>query len=216
MDPYKHMGMDKSDPSALRGQGLYGGAQDPASYYAGFQQLGADMGGMSAMASMAGMAGMAGMGGMGGMGFGDLGGAGMENMALANEHQQNMHYYQEYCRLYIINAGLTTQMKELIAEKNELLNRIAELEKNDKSIKDHHSHTSDAENDKKSRMRRKAAEIERHYKCIVTTCQKTYGAEGSLMQHIRLKHPDVTSDPDWKAKVLKAHEHLEQGDEDEQ
>ncbi len=110
-------------------------------------------------------------------------------MALANEHQQNMHYYQEYCRLYIINAGLTTQMKELIAEKNELLNRIAELEvnfscrcrrvnklkkKNDNKIKDHHSHTSDAD-DKKSRMRRKAAEIERHYKCIVTTCQKTYG-----------------------------------------
>jgi len=213
MDPYKHMGMDAS---ALRGQGLYDMgdkyAQDPSSYYAGLAQ----MGGMGGMGGMPGMAGMAGMQGMGGMGFGDLGGTGLENMVPQND--QNINYYQEYCRLFIANVVLTTQMKELIAEKNELMMRLNELEKRgggEKSGKEHHSHSSDAGNDKKSRMRRKAAEIERHYKCPSTTCQKTYGAEGSLMQHIRLKHPDITQDPDWKAKVLKQHEDAEEGGDEQ-
>ena len=43
-------------------------------------------------------------------------------------NDQNMNYYQEYCKLFIANVVLTNQMKELIAEKNELLARIAELE----------------------------------------------------------------------------------------
>jgi len=41
---------------------------------------------------------------------------------------QNMNYYQEYCRLFIANVVLTSQMKELIAEKNELLARVNDLE----------------------------------------------------------------------------------------
>lgn len=43
-------------------------------------------------------------------------------------NDQNINYYQEYCRLYIANVVLTNQMKELIAEKNELLTRLTELE----------------------------------------------------------------------------------------
>jgi len=41
---------------------------------------------------------------------------------------QNTNYYQEYCRLFIANVVLTTQMKELVAEKNELMARLSKLE----------------------------------------------------------------------------------------
>ncbi len=50
------------------------------------------------------------------------------NMVPPND--QNSNYYQEYCRLFIANVVLTTQMKEIIAEKNELLLKLSELEVN--------------------------------------------------------------------------------------
>ena len=40
-------------------------------------------------------------------------------------------------------------------------------------------------------MRRNADEIERYYKCTVKVCGKSYGSEGSLNQHYKLKHPDI-------------------------
>lgn len=46
-------------------------------------------------------------------------------------------------------------------------------------------------NDKKKRYRRTANEIERHYKCPADTCKKKYGSEGSLNQHVKLKHPEI-------------------------
>jgi|JI10StandDraft_1071094.scaffolds.fasta_scaffold262261_2 hypothetical protein len=39
------------------------------------------------------------------------------------------------------------------------------------------------------RTRRTANEIKRHYRCMVDECTKSYGSEGSLNQHIKLKHP---------------------------
>jgi len=47
------------------------------------------------------------------------------------------------------------------------------------------------EDDRKKRFRRTASEIERHYRCPVETCQKSYGSEGSLNQHVKLKHFEV-------------------------
>lgn len=46
-------------------------------------------------------------------------------------------------------------------------------------------------NDKQKRHRRKAVHIDRHFQCPVSSCGKTYGSEGSLNQHIKLKHPGV-------------------------
>lgn len=40
----------------------------------------------------------------------------------------------------------------------------------------------------KKRLRRTANEIARHYICKVDNCGKSYGSEGSLNQHIKLKH----------------------------
>jgi len=46
------------------------------------------------------------------------------------------------------------------------------------------------DNEKKKRHRRQANEIARHYKCPMNDCPKSYGSEGSLNQHIKLKHPE--------------------------
>lgn len=50
------------------------------------------------------------------------------------------------------------------------------------------SHTSS--HSKKKRYRRLAKQIERSNCCPEKSCNKSYGSEGSLHQHIRLKHPD--------------------------
>jgi len=124
------------------------------------------------------------------------------NMIASDEH--NMNYYQEYCRLFIANVVLTTQMKELVSEKNELLAKLAKLEQ--KKNEDF-AHTPNSNNesydDKKKRFRRTASEIDRHYRCPVESCQKAYGFIGSLNQHIKLKHPNLATTPDLKLKLMK-------------
>ena len=45
--------------------------------------------------------------------------------------------------------------------------------------------------EKRRRIRRAASEIQRRFKCQVENCQKSYGSEGSLNQHIKLKHPEL-------------------------
>jgi hypothetical protein len=45
--------------------------------------------------------------------------------------------------------------------------------------------------DKQKRHRRRATLIDRHYQCPLQTCSKNYGSEGSLNQHMKLKHPEV-------------------------
>lgn len=53
----------------------------------------------------------------------------------------------------------------------------------------HNMQMMDAE-DQHKRHRRTAHEIARHYKCpLRQECHKSYGSEGSLNQHIKLKHP---------------------------
>lgn len=44
----------------------------------------------------------------------------------AGEEDQ-LNYYNEYCRLYLANAVLSTQLKELNTEKAELLNKLCKL-----------------------------------------------------------------------------------------
>jgi hypothetical protein len=46
------------------------------------------------------------------------------------------------------------------------------------------------DNEKRKRHRRNANEITRHYKCPLSDCPKSYGSEGSLNQHIKIKHPE--------------------------
>jgi len=141
-------------------------------------------------------------------GFGNSAGGGLESMLPPND--QNANYYQEYCRLFIANVVLTTQMKELIAEKNEILQRISDLERGEKTSVNKKNKSPETHDDKKSRIRRKANEVERLYKCTDMQCQKSYGSEGSLFQHMKLKHPELTEDPDWKMKLLTAQGHTQE------
>ena len=42
--------------------------------------------------------------------------------------------------------------------------------------------------DRRKRSRRSASEIQRNFICPEKNCQKAYGSEGSLLQHMKLKH----------------------------
>ena len=46
------------------------------------------------------------------------------------------------------------------------------------------------DNEKKKRHRRTATEIARCYKCPIEDCPKSYGGEGALNQHLKLKHKE--------------------------
>lgn len=54
----------------------------------------------------------------------------------------------------------------------------------------------------KKRHRRTAQEIERKFRCEVTSCGKAYGSEGALKMHVRLKHSDDAIITSCKPEVV--------------
>lgn len=48
--------------------------------------------------------------------------------------------------------------------------------------------TFDITDERRKRHRRTANEISRHYVCPIEDCPKSYGSEGSLNQHLKIKH----------------------------
>lgn len=67
-------------------------------------------------------------------------------------------------------------------------------------------HENSSGEEKKKRVRRCASQIERKFICPVPNCEKSYGTEGSMAQHMRLKHPGVAYNmadlnPDTPPKV---------------
>lgn len=106
---------------------------------------------------------------------------------LTQEEDVNFNYYHEYCRLHLANVVLMSQMRELVNERNELTNRFTKLQKKGDEIRDGER----SDENRKKRFRRTADEIERHYRCPVVTCQRSYGSEGSLNQHLKLKHYEL-------------------------
>jgi len=116
---------------------------------------------------------------------------------------QNTNYYQEYCRLFIANVVLTTQMKELVAEKNELLSKLSKLEQRQSEMALKSPSLGGDSESKKKRERRRACEIDRHYTCPIEKCQKSYGSEGSLNQHVKNKHPELANNPEFRMNSLK-------------
>jgi hypothetical protein len=80
-----------------------------------------------------------------------------------SEKDTNFAYYHEYCRLFLANTVLLTQMRQLFNERNELTSRFVKLEKKGDDI-----HRGEkGEDDRKKRFRRTAGEIERHYRCSI-------------------------------------------------
>ena len=95
-------------------------------------------------------------------------------------------------RLYLANIALTSQVKDLVEEKSMLAHRLSKYEVQSTTMQDEEAYSSfDRNHEKNKRFRRTAHEIDRFYKCSVRSCDKSYGSEGSLNQHYKLKHPEI-------------------------
>ena len=107
-------------------------------------------------------------------------------------------YYQQFRRIYSVSHHLETEKIRLKQVVNELKARIrdVELKLNNGEIKKQVKlaelkNENQSEENKSKRARRTAEEIEKKFKCQVPFCQRYYGSEGSLQQHIKLKHPQM-------------------------
>eukprot|EP01017_Pseudomicrothorax_dubius_P013745 TRINITY_DN1615_c0_g1_i7.p1 TRINITY_DN1615_c0_g1~~TRINITY_DN1615_c0_g1_i7.p1 ORF type:complete len:217 (-),score=38.12 TRINITY_DN1615_c0_g1_i7:52-702(-) len=102
----------------------------------------------------------------------------------------NFAYYHEYSRIFPTNVLLQTQMRGLLSEKAELMMKLSQLEKKTNELTGKTSGQFELVQTKKKRIRRMANQIDRLHKCPCAPCPKSYGSEGSLHQHLRLKHND--------------------------
>ena len=97
----------------------------------------------------------------------------------------------------------------LLDEKNELLQKVGKSEpatSQQKAVTERPQSSwvmSGQCFDRKKRHRRTAGEIERHYRC--PNCLKSYGSEGSLSQHIKLKHRGLNLDSARQQTNMNAH-----------
>ena len=119
--------------------------------------------------------------------------------------------YKEICQLTVANMVLHHQVIRLHSEIKEVLNKICKLNRpiimSNSNLAQNHKketvpvnsnglHSIENMMEKKKRFRRVADEIERLFKCPVSTCQKSYGlilyrSEGSLNQHLKIKHNNI-------------------------
>jgi hypothetical protein len=117
---------------------------------------------------------------------------GMNTVIQPDYQQQTLearNYGQEAYHLYLTNNIITNKINELLAEKSQILMRLALLDKTQNPIPQYKLSQVHMSQSKKKRLRRAANQIDRHYRCPITSCAKSYGSEGSLYQHIKLKHP---------------------------
>jgi len=57
---------------------------------------------------------------------------------------------------------------------------------------------------KPKKRRRKRHEIVRNFKCTITGCNKSYGSEGALKTHIKLKHTTTTATDNTKSWISRS------------
>jgi uncharacterized protein with von Willebrand factor type A (vWA) domain len=81
--------------------------------------------------------------------------------------------YNEYCKLIVYNRLLNDRLKELTSERDKQKQKYEILQ-------------DTFPNGKHKRFRRNAGQIKRIFKC--PTCEKSYGSEASLKNHIKFKH----------------------------
>ena len=106
--------------------------------------------------------------------------------------EQNYKYYLEFLKIEETNRILKNELGNLIDEKNKLKQYIARLERKNRKL--HPTKSKNFVNDlytNRKRHRRGKNEIKRSFMCIYPGCGKTYGSEGSLNQHIKIKHGDA-------------------------
>lgn len=100
---------------------------------------------------------------------------------------------------------MQNQIRQLLLERQEMWQKMQKMQtkKKEEEVEDSKgeqsliAHSSIMQGEillqKQKRHRRTANEIERHYKCQVEQCGKLYGSEGSLNQHMKIKHPEFAA-----------------------
>eukprot|EP00331_Platyophrya_macrostoma_P023883 CAMPEP_0176440340 /NCGR_PEP_ID=MMETSP0127-20121128/20508_1 /TAXON_ID=938130 /ORGANISM="Platyophrya macrostoma, Strain WH" /LENGTH=162 /DNA_ID=CAMNT_0017824837 /DNA_START=206 /DNA_END=694 /DNA_ORIENTATION=+ len=101
------------------------------------------------------------------------------------------------------NELLQLQVHSLTLEKEKLAEQLEAAQGTLKSATSQEAPTEDP-NVKKKRFRRVAKDIARDFRCPVSTCGKCYGSEGSLHQHLRLKHPDKFQELKLDGEIISA------------
>eukprot|EP00826_Nyctotherus_ovalis_P031779 TRINITY_DN2552_c0_g2_i5.p2 TRINITY_DN2552_c0_g2~~TRINITY_DN2552_c0_g2_i5.p2 ORF type:complete len:169 (-),score=31.65 TRINITY_DN2552_c0_g2_i5:134-640(-) len=112
---------------------------------------------------------------------------------------QQSAYYEDYCRLYFASIFYVNQLRVIVDERNKLA-QILEREESGQRDSEM-SGRNDWSGESRKRRRRTADKIQRHYRCPVANCNRSYGSEGSLNQHKRLKHPELCGGDD-KSRAL--------------
>ena len=100
--------------------------------------------------------------------------------------QQNYKYYLEFIKTEQINQLLKNQLNNLQIEKNNLKQLITRLERKNKKLKIKNIEKINDLYVNRKRHRRNKNELIREFKCNL--CEKKYGSEGTLKQHLKIKH----------------------------
>lgn len=92
--------------------------------------------------------------------------------------------------LFMINIVLNTKIKRLQEELEDLKDTLKRFktQKTIKTVSSNSKYKSDGP--KPKRKRKKKSEVERNYACNIDNCDKSYGSENSLNQHMKIKHPE--------------------------
>ena len=88
---------------------------------------------------------------------------------------ETMKDYQEFCKLTLYNHLLNERLVSLCEEKEKIQNKLSALQEA-------------YPGGKKKRIRRNADQIRRIFRCV--HCEKSYGSEASLKNHLKYKHSD--------------------------
>lgn len=134
----------------------------------------------------------------------------MSSLMLAAGAMNNRMGYQQLApqrteqslisQLMLQNELLQQQVRTLTAEKAQLAKSLEQVEKKLEEANNTQPVVAPEVSSKKKRFRRVAKDILRDFHCPVETCGKAYGSEGSLHQHIRLKHAEFDLSK-WSASV---------------
>ena len=80
---------------------------------------------------------------------------------------------------------LLEKIKDTLSHKEDLINKLKKIRESSEQVL---SSFEEKNGNKKKRHRRSAQEVDRHFHCPILKCDKSYGSEGSLNQHIKQKH----------------------------
>lgn len=104
---------------------------------------------------------------------------------VSRNEDKNSVNYGHYCSLYSANVMLLEKIKDTLSHKEDLVSKLRRIRESSEQVL---TSMDESQSNRKKRHRRSAQEVERHFNCPIQKCDKSYGSEGSLNQHIKHKH----------------------------